>query len=73
MPRASPAPLTIPPSSASPELRVIAFWVADQCLTKCAPCMTQPPLVERRVSGHPAKSVSTYTRSGAPASCQAKQ
>ena len=29
-PRPSPAPLTMPPSSASPELRAIVFWVLDQ-------------------------------------------
>eukprot|EP00969_Alexandrium_andersonii_P065075 2864970-Alexandrium_andersonii.AAC.1 len=59
MPRPSAAPVTIPASSASPELSAIVFCVVDQCLTACAPRMQTPPHVERLARRHPAKSAST--------------
>ena len=34
-------------------------WVADQDLAEWLPSITQPPLVDLRVRGHPAQSVST--------------
>eukprot|EP00969_Alexandrium_andersonii_P099741 4399920-Alexandrium_andersonii.AAC.1 len=58
-PRPSAAPLTIPASSASPELKAMVFCVDDQCLMACILLIHTPPLVDRRVSRHPAKSVST--------------
>ena len=54
-------PLAMPPSSASPELRATVVWVEDQCLRQCVPRMATPPDVLRRVTLHPAKSVSTFT------------
>eukprot|EP00969_Alexandrium_andersonii_P051890 2279082-Alexandrium_andersonii.AAC.1 len=60
-PTPSAAPLTMPASSASPELRAMVFWVVDQSLIVREPHMAAPPLVERRVDMHPAKSVSVYT------------
>eukprot|EP00974_Lingulodinium_polyedra_P086360 8365960-Lingulodinium_polyedra.AAC.1 len=55
---ASEVPLTMPPSSASPEERATTFWVEDQCFSRCPPRRTHPPLVERRANRQPAKSVS---------------
>eukprot|EP00969_Alexandrium_andersonii_P127023 5614138-Alexandrium_andersonii.AAC.1 len=31
------SPLTIPASSASPELKAMVVWVVDQCLMACCP------------------------------------
>merc|ERR1712122_205550 len=58
-------PLTMPPSSASPELRVMIFCVEAQCLTRWVPRRMHPPDVLLRVRVQPAKSVSTHTRRGA--------
>eukprot|EP00969_Alexandrium_andersonii_P294846 13032607-Alexandrium_andersonii.AAC.1 len=71
-PSPSAAPLTIPASSASPELKAMVFWVVDQCLMARAPRMRTPPHVDRRVGRRPAKSVSTYVRRAAPSSCHGK-
>eukprot|EP00969_Alexandrium_andersonii_P058833 2592757-Alexandrium_andersonii.AAC.1 len=57
-PMPSAAPLTIPGSSASPELKAMVFCVANQCLMACIPRMHRPPLVGLRVCRHPAKSAS---------------
>eukprot|EP00969_Alexandrium_andersonii_P008484 370247-Alexandrium_andersonii.AAC.1 len=57
-PTPSAAPLTIPASSASPELKAMVFWVIDQCLMACCPRTRTPPHVDLRVSRHPAKSAS---------------
>eukprot|EP00969_Alexandrium_andersonii_P329606 14565548-Alexandrium_andersonii.AAC.1 len=58
-PRPSAAPLTIPASSAPPELKAVVFCVVDQCLMARMPLMHTPPLVDLRVRRHPAKSAST--------------
>eukprot|EP00969_Alexandrium_andersonii_P047109 2067079-Alexandrium_andersonii.AAC.1 len=58
-PRPSAAPLTMPASSASPELKAMVFCVVDHCLMSRAPRTRAPPHVEPRVRKHPAKSVST--------------
>eukprot|EP00969_Alexandrium_andersonii_P250975 11092230-Alexandrium_andersonii.AAC.1 len=44
----------------------MVFGVLDQCLMACCPRMHTPPLVDLRVSRHPAKSVSMYARRVAP-------
>eukprot|EP00969_Alexandrium_andersonii_P113588 5019818-Alexandrium_andersonii.AAC.1 len=49
-PMPSADPLTIPASSASPELRAIVFWVVGQCLITRDPHIATPPQVERRVA-----------------------
>eukprot|EP00969_Alexandrium_andersonii_P308888 13651190-Alexandrium_andersonii.AAC.1 len=71
-PKPSAAPLKIPASSASLELKTMVSWVMDQCLMACSPRTRAPPLVERRVRRHAAKSVSTYARRVAPSSCHGK-
>eukprot|EP00969_Alexandrium_andersonii_P061933 2730202-Alexandrium_andersonii.AAC.1 len=68
-PNPSAAPLTIPASSASRELKEMVFWVVVQCLMACCPRMHTPPHVDLRASKHPAKSASTYARRVAPSSC----
>ena len=45
MPIISQLILTIATSSASPELRVTFFWVADHVLRVCRPLQVAPPLV----------------------------
>ena len=55
---ARPSSRRLPPSSASPELSVIAFCVTHQCLSKCRPRRAKPPLVERRTSTSMARSLS---------------
>eukprot|EP00969_Alexandrium_andersonii_P298843 13210552-Alexandrium_andersonii.AAC.1 len=55
----SAAPLAIPASSASPELKALVFCVVDQCLMARIPLTHTPPLVDLRVGKRPAKSVST--------------
>lgn len=52
-------PLQIPESFASPDERAAVRWVWAQCCKRCPPRKMHPPLVERRVFMHPAKSVST--------------
>eukprot|EP00969_Alexandrium_andersonii_P147195 6508535-Alexandrium_andersonii.AAC.1 len=42
-PNPSAAPLTIPASSASPELKAMVFWVVGQCLTARNPRTRTPP------------------------------
>eukprot|EP00969_Alexandrium_andersonii_P202349 8941038-Alexandrium_andersonii.AAC.1 len=58
-PRPSAAPLTMPASSASPELNAMVFCVVDQRLMARMPLTHTPQLVDLRVRRHPAKSVST--------------
>eukprot|EP00969_Alexandrium_andersonii_P251083 11097755-Alexandrium_andersonii.AAC.1 len=58
-PRPSAAPLTMPASSACPELKAMVFCVVDQCLMARRPRTHTPPQVDRRVRKHPAKSMST--------------
>eukprot|EP00969_Alexandrium_andersonii_P114706 5071576-Alexandrium_andersonii.AAC.1 len=62
----------MPASSASPELRAMVFCVVDQCLIVWNPHTATPPLVERRVDMHPAKSVSEYTTSSGSLFCHGK-
>eukprot|EP00969_Alexandrium_andersonii_P093158 4113383-Alexandrium_andersonii.AAC.1 len=62
----------MPASSASPELRAMVFWVVGQCLMVWDPHTAAPPLVERRVDMHPAKSVSVYTTSSGSPFCHGK-
>lgn len=68
MPRSSPtlrrpipmsAPLHRPVISASPEDKAKVACVLDQCFKQCWPNIAAPPLVLRRETRHPAKSVST--------------
>eukprot|EP00969_Alexandrium_andersonii_P108979 4807466-Alexandrium_andersonii.AAC.1 len=66
----SAAPLTMPASSASPELSATVFCVVDQCLMACAPRTQTPPHVDRRARRRPAKPVFTNVRTAAPSSCQ---
>eukprot|EP00969_Alexandrium_andersonii_P151107 6681301-Alexandrium_andersonii.AAC.1 len=72
-PKPSAAPLTIPASSASPELKAMVFWVVDQCLMAREPRTHTPPHVDLRVRRRPAKSVSTYVRRVAPSSRHGKR
>ena len=57
-PSAWAIPEPIPESSASPDDSAIVDWVLLQCLTWKPAIVQHPPLVERRVIWHPAKSVS---------------
>ena len=50
--------LTIATSSASPELKVTFFWVADHVLRVCCPLTMAPPLVLLAVFLQPAQSES---------------
>ena len=61
-PRAVAAPLQMPLSSASAELRATVDWVEDQCFIRWVPLKERPPDVDLRVSMHPATSVSTMVR-----------
>ena len=66
-------PFEIPPSFASAELSARVACVLDQWRIQCPPPpMATPPLAERRVTRHPAKSVSTLTVSSASGACQGK-
>eukprot|EP00969_Alexandrium_andersonii_P087689 3868435-Alexandrium_andersonii.AAC.1 len=62
----------MPASSASPELKAMAFWVVDQGLMARKPRTRTPPHVDLRVRRHPAKSVATYARRVAPSSRHGK-
>eukprot|EP00969_Alexandrium_andersonii_P218762 9662112-Alexandrium_andersonii.AAC.1 len=62
----------MPASSASPKLSAMVFCIADHGFSVRRPRAHAPPLVGRRAARHPAKSVSTYARIAAPASCQGK-
>ena len=59
-PRLVEAAVSIPPNSASAELRHTVVWVFESALIGCAPRIATPPDVLRRVLGHPAKPVSVY-------------
>eukprot|EP00969_Alexandrium_andersonii_P035848 1570877-Alexandrium_andersonii.AAC.1 len=41
-PKPSAAPLPMPASSASPEIKAMVFSVVDQCLTACEPRARSP-------------------------------
>eukprot|EP00969_Alexandrium_andersonii_P255556 11296549-Alexandrium_andersonii.AAC.1 len=65
MPNPSAAPLTMPASTASPELSAMVFCVVDQCLSVRRPSAQTPLLVDHRAARqlapppHPAKESDT--------------
>ena len=69
-PMASAVPFTIPASSASPELKVKTFWVELQCLMAPPSIAATPPLVDFRVTLHPAQSESEYPVTSCSWPCQ---
>ena len=72
MPIISQLILTIATSSASPELRVTFFWVADHVLRVCRHLKVAPPLVLLAVFLQPAQSESVLPASSPRASWNSK-